>query len=129
MAACGSAKGLSRLLFDHAQTARWKLITAGYCIEEVDRNIGKLRGAATNWTNLIRPRLDLTRSEIVLDRPIIFDKTKDRPVIFSAIGARAHFLVTSDTTDFAHVLGISVYGVQVRTPRMFLIEMDVISAD
>lgn len=63
----------------------------------------------------------------VLDRPIVFDATKDKPVILSAIGCDADYLVTSDTTDFAHILGTVVYGVRVRTPKSFLVEMGVVA--
>jgi len=62
----------------------------------------------------------------MIDRPIVFDATKDRPVILSAIGSDAEYLVTSDTTDFAHILGTVVYGVNVRTPKTFLLEMGVV---
>jgi len=65
-------------------------------------------------------------SVYVIDHPIVFDVTKDRPVLLSAIGCGANYLVTSDTTDFAHVLGTVVYGVNVRTPKSFLLEMGVV---
>jgi hypothetical protein len=47
-------------------------------------------------------------------------------VILSAIGSNADYLITSDITDFAHVLGTTVYGVNIRTPKMFLLEMGVV---
>ena len=62
----------------------------------------------------------------MIDRPIVFDATKDKPVILSAIGCDAAYLVTSDTADFAHVLGTVVYGVKVRTPKSFLLEMGIV---
>lgn len=127
VAASGSARGLSRLLFDYAPKSGWQLVTAEYCLEEVERNIGKIMGATEAWKALVKPRLAIVPSEIVLDRPIVFEKTKDRPVIISAIGAKAHYLITSDTSDFAHVLGTAVYGVNVRTPHSFLIQMGVIA--
>jgi len=127
LAASGSAKGLSRMVFDGAGPMGWELVTAGYCLAEVERNVDKLPGAAAaTWTATIRPLLGCVPSEIVIDRPIVFSKTKDRPVLFSALGARADYLVTSDTADFAHVLGTSVYGVRIRTPLTFLKEMGVV---
>lgn len=62
----------------------------------------------------------------VIDRPIVFDATKDRPVLLPAIGSNADYLVTSDTTDFAHILGTVVYGVKIRTPKSFLLEVGVV---
>ncbi|MGH8021093.1 MAG: hypothetical protein ACREIA_22995 [Opitutaceae bacterium] len=56
----------------------------------------------------------------------MFDATKDKPVVLSAIGCDAAYLVTSDKAGFAHVLGTVVYGVKVRTPKSFLLEMDVV---
>lgn len=41
LAACWSAKGLSRLLIEYAPKADWRLITADYCLSEVERNVRK----------------------------------------------------------------------------------------
>ncbi len=126
LAACWSAKGLSHVLFDSCRKAGWTLITADYCVAEVERNVSKHPSGATHWNRVIRPLLDVVGSVYVLDRPIVFDATKDRPVILSAIGSGADYLVTSDTSDFAHVLGTTVYGVNVRTPKTFLLEMGIV---
>jgi predicted nucleic acid-binding protein len=126
LAASWSAKGLSHVLIDYAPKAGWRLITADYCVTEVERNVLKHPSGATRWNRAIRPRLEVVGSVYVIDRPIVFDATKDRPVILSAIGSDADYLVTSDATDFAHVLGTIVYGVNVRTPKTFLLEMGVI---
>jgi hypothetical protein len=102
-------------------------VTAEYCIAEVRKNVSELPGlAAQVWESQIYNKLDLVPSEIVIDRPIVFPVTKDRPVIFSALGVEAAYLITSDTADFAHVLGSSVYGVRVRTPMTFLTEVGLI---
>ena len=126
LAACWSAKGLSRLLVEQASRAGWMLVTADYCLSEIEKNVHKHPAGATDWTRIVRPRLKPVDSVFVLDRPIVFDTTKDRPVILSAIGSGADYLVTSDTTDFAHVLGTVVYGVKVRTPKSFLLEVGVV---
>jgi predicted nucleic acid-binding protein len=126
LAACWSATGLSHVLVDHGSKAGWKLITADYCVAEVERNVLKHASGAARWNRIIRPLLDVVGSVYVIDRPIVFDATKDRPVILSAIASGADYLVTSDTTDFAHVLGTTVYGVNVRTPKTFLLEMGIV---
>lgn len=126
LAACWSSKGLSRLLIEYAPKAGWKLVTADYCISEVEKNVLKHPAGAADWKRLVRPRLESVGSVYVIDRPIVFDATKDRPVILSAIGSAADYLVTSDTTDFAHLIGTVVYGVNVRTPKSFLQEMGVV---
>jgi predicted nucleic acid-binding protein len=126
LAACWSAKGLSHILIGHSPKAGWTLITADYCVAEVERNVMKHPSGAARWNRIIRPALEVVGSIYVIDRPIVFDATKDRPVILSAIGSEADYLVTLDLLDFAHVLGTTVYGVNIRTPKTFLLEMGVV---
>jgi len=127
LAASWSRTGLSRLLVEYAPKGGWQLITADYCLAEVEKNVVKHRAGAADWRRSIRPRLSMVGSVYILDRPIVFDATKDHPVLLSAVGGNAEYLVTSDTTDFAHVLGTVVYGVKVRTPKNFLQEMGVVA--
>jgi predicted nucleic acid-binding protein len=126
LAASWSAKGLSHVLIHHAPKAGWRLITSDYCLAEVEKNVLKHPSGAARWNRMIRPGLDVVGSIYVIDRPIVFDATKDKPVLLSAIASSADYLVTSDTTDFARVLGTTVYGVNIRTPKSFLIEMGVV---
>lgn len=126
LAACWSSKGLSRLLIERAPTEDWQLVTAEYCLDEVEKNVGKHAAGAVEWRRLVKPRLAAVGSVYVFDRPVVFDATKDRPVLLSAIGGNAEYLVTSDTTDFAHILGTVVYGVKVRTPKTFLMETGIV---
>lgn len=95
-------------------------------MREVEKNVGKHPTGAADWRKVVRPRLKTVGSVYVIDRPVVFDATKDRPVILSAIGSNAEYLITSDKTDFAHVLGTVVYGVNVRTPKAFLLEMGLV---
>lgn len=128
LAASWSSKGLSRLQIEHAPKATWRLVTADYCMSEVEKNVRKHPAGVSGWTRLVRNRVESVGSVYVLDRPIVFDATKDKPVLLSAVGADADYLVTSDTTDFADLLGTVVYGVKVRTPKSFLIEMGVVES-
>ena len=75
---------------------------------------------------VIRPRLEIVGSVYVIDRPVVFEATKDRPVILSAIGCGAEYFITLDTVDFVHVLGSVVYGVKIRTPKTFLQETGIV---
>ncbi|MGD1030340.1 MAG: PIN domain-containing protein [Opitutaceae bacterium] len=126
LAACWSAKGLAHVLIEHGPRAGWRLVTADYCVSEVERNVRKRPAGPGRWRQFIQPRLELVGSICVLDRPIVFDSTKDRPVLLSAIGSGADYLVTLDKADFGHVLGTAVYGVKVRTPKTFLLELGVV---
>ena len=47
-------------------------------------------------------------------------------MLLSAVGTNADYLVTSDKADFGHVLGTVVYGVKIRTPKTFLLEMGLV---
>jgi predicted nucleic acid-binding protein len=123
LAASWSAKGCSQQLVAAARENAWDLITADYCLSEVERNVRRHRTGATDWRRLVRPRLRIIGSVYVIDRPLVFERTKDRPVLLSAIASNADYLVTLDTTDFGHLLGTVVYGVKVRAPRAFLAEM------
>ena len=57
-----------------------------------------------------------------LDRPLVFPKTKDRPVVVAALAASCDWLLTLDETDFQNVIGSQVYGLKVRSPGQFLID-------
>ena len=101
-------------------------MTADYCLAEGERNLTKHASGAARWNDNIRTALEVVGSIYVLDRPIVFDAAKDRPVLLSAIGSGAEYRVTLDTPDFAHVLGASVSGVKIHTPKTFLLEMGMV---
>lgn len=121
LAACGSTKGSSRVLFHHAPNLDWTLTTSPYIINEVVHNLPKLEAKATaDW-------IDLRRSLVVVDDvltvnlPVIFKASKDRPVLFTAL-AWTHTLLTLDRKDFSDLLGGDFYGLRVRLPHEFLRE-------
>jgi predicted nucleic acid-binding protein len=122
IAAAGSDKGLPRFIFEHGRRCGWEFVTSLYCEEEVNRNISKVDGSAF-WLAGIRPHLVIHATEIVLDYPLVFEATKDRPVIISALGSQATYLLTLDHGDFATLLETEVYGMRVRLPLPFAREM------
>lgn len=123
LAASGSAKGASRLLVTEAAAQDWELLSSDYCAEEAQRNLPKLgRTAAAAWKAAIAPRVRLICASLVLDKPLLFPKAKDRPVVITALAAGAEWLLTLDETDFHGKLGPEVYGLRVATPGEFLIE-------
>ena len=122
LAAAGSAKGASRFVFDEAHANGWILLTAAYCLEEAERNVGKIGPKApAALSDLIIPRLSLVPTELAFDKALVFPKAKDRPVLLSALGAEADCLLTLDEEDFQKVIGSHVYGLEVSTPGLFLI--------
>lgn len=123
LAAAGSAGGASRFVVTEATAQGWALVTADYCGEEVRRNLLKLVSSAPNtWERVISPTLEVTPVRLTLDRPLVFPKVKDRPVVISALAARCAWLLTLDETDFHGNLGREIYGMRIATPGEFLIE-------
>jgi len=53
---------------------------------------------------------------------LVFPKAKDRPVVITALAARAVWLLTLDEGDFHTKLGRGVYGLSIATPGEFLVE-------
>lgn len=122
IAAAGSARGLPRHLFVFGRRSGWEFVTSLYCEEEVNRNIHKI-GDATFWLAEIRPNLRIHATELVLDYPLVFEATKDRPVVISALGSEANYLLTLDRSDFAALLETEVYGMRIRLPLSFAREI------
>lgn len=123
LAAAGSARGASRFLIREAAAHEWELVSSDYCAEEMRRNLSKVgRGAAGAWRREIRPRLRLVRASLSLDKPLVFPKAKDRPVVITALATRCDALLTLDEGDFHQKLGREVYGLRLATPGEFLLE-------
>jgi hypothetical protein len=62
------------------------------------------------------------RASVALDKPLVFPKAKDRPVVITALAVRAEWLLTLDATDFHGRLGREVYGLRIATPGEYLLE-------
>jgi hypothetical protein len=56
---------------------------------------------------------------LTLDRPVIFQAGKDRPILFGAL-AWSDVLLTLDRSDFSGLLGGEFYGLNVLKPGTFL---------
>ncbi len=119
LAACGSATGASREIFNRATANEWSLVVTPYVIEEVLYNLPDLpRSASRDWAHL-RPELRLMDDVLTLDRPAVFEPAKDRPILFSAL-AWADVLLTLDQEHFGDWIGRSFYELQILRPGTFL---------
>ncbi len=119
LAASGSATGASREIFRRASANAWVLISTPYVIEEVVRSLPSLPPAATaDWARL-RPALLLVDDVLTLDRPAVFERAKDRPILFSAL-AWADVLLTLDRGDFDELMDTTFYGLLILKPGAFL---------
>lgn len=100
------------------------MVTADYCVDEVRRNLFRLiPGAPNTWRQTISPALEIAQVRLTLDKPLVFPKAKDRPVVISALAARCKWLLTLDETDFHGNLGRDIYGMRIATPGEFLMEL------
>lgn len=123
LAAAGSGRGASRFVITEATSLDRELISSDYCAEETRRNLPKLGATAAKvWKTQIAPRVRFVRSDVALDRPLVFRKAKDRPVVITALASRSDWLLTLDEGDFHAKLGREVYGLRIATPGEFLLE-------
>lgn len=119
VAASLSATGASHEVFNHAASRGWRLIVSPWVLREVRDNLAdKPLDAARAWL-LLRGKATMENDELIFDWPIVFEASKDKPVLFSAL-ACADVLLTLDRRDFRDLLGKTIYGLRVLTPGDFL---------
>jgi predicted nucleic acid-binding protein len=122
LSACGSEKSLSRLITEIAPQRGWRLISASYCRAETSKNLGKLGpAAALKWPDM-QSKVEWVPNALTSRKPLLLTASKDKPVLISALAAKCEVLLTLDKGDFGILLGTTVYGMRVNTPRDFLIE-------
>jgi len=121
LSACGSGKSLSRLITEIAPERAWYLVSASYCRAETSRNIGKLGAdASLKWADL-QTKIEWVSNALTSKKPLLLTASKDKPVLISALAAKSDVLLTLDKGDFGLLLGTTVYGMRVSTPRDFLL--------
>lgn len=124
LSACASAKGASRFIIEEAKAQSWQLISAHYCREETRRNLHKIGEHAEDFFDKhLNRRMDWRVDALTSAGIILFDKAKDRPVLISALAVKPSVLLTLDQADFHDRLGTQFYGIDIRTPGEWLMEM------
>jgi predicted nucleic acid-binding protein len=119
LAASASATGASREVFHKASANGWILVATPYVIEEVLHNLPDFPPAVSaDWASL-RPMLEIMDDVLTLDRPVVFEVAKDRPILFSAL-AWADILLTLDRGDFGGLMEKPFYDLLVLKPGNFL---------
>ncbi len=121
LSTCGSGKSLSRLIMEIAPDRGWHMISASYCRAETSKNIGKLGAEATLIWPDMQSKVEWVPNALTSRKPLLLTASKDKPVLISALAARSEVLLTLDKGDFGLLLGTTVYGMRVNTPRDFLI--------
>jgi predicted nucleic acid-binding protein len=119
LAAAGSAHGASREIIRRAIPNAWTLLTTPYVLEEVARNLPFLASGAQSGWPTIRASLAFVPDVLTVNLPVVFDKAKDRPILFSAF-AWSDVLLTLDRADFSNLLGTQFYGMPILRPGAFL---------
>ncbi len=115
---------MSRLITEIAPERGWRLISASYCHAETSRNIGKLGvDANLKWPDL-QTKIEWVPNALTSKKPLLLAASKDNPVLISALAAKSDVLLTLDKGDFGLLLGTTVYGMRVSTPRDFLLAAD-----
>ena len=118
LAASGSHIGAARIIIENARAYGWVLLASPYVLAEVDKNISKLgKSAPPEWAKL-KSSLIVVPDVVSAGRVVVFDPTKDRPILLTAF-ARAQALLTHDVGDFAK-LGGYFHGLEILTPGEFL---------
>ena len=121
IAASLSGTGASREVFNHAARQGWRLVISPWVLREVGDNLAdKPPDSARAWAAL-RAKAIVEDDELTFDWPIVFEASKDKPVLFSAL-ACADVLLTLDRRDFRDLLGQTIYGLRILTPGQFLRE-------
>jgi hypothetical protein len=109
-------------LIRQAKSQKWVLVSTDYCADEARRNLAKVgHSAAGAWSSIVSPAVEFVAVRFALDRPLVFPKAKDRPVVISALAAQCAWLLTLDEKDFQGNLGHQIYGTAISTPGKFLV--------
>jgi predicted nucleic acid-binding protein len=119
LAAAGSDAGASRQIFRLSVANEWALIVTPYVLAEVEISLSNLLPQGPlDWLQL-RPMLTVRDDVVTLDRPVIFEPAKDRPILFGAL-AWADVLLTLDREDFGALMDQTFYGLSILRPGVFL---------
>lgn len=119
LAAALSTNGASRQMFRLAPSQGWELRVSPWVLREMEVNLaGKPKSATDTWLEL-REKVFVEDDVLTFEWPLIFNVTKDKPVLCTAL-ACADVLLTLDRRDFGPLIGQTVYDLLVQTPGEFL---------
>lgn len=96
------------------------LVSSAYAVEEARRNLDisfqkeRLDKLLTRLTQILPHHVDLDLPKDVEIRE------KDKPILLSAISAKADFLITGDVRDFGKFYGKKIGGVTIIPPSEYL---------
>jgi hypothetical protein len=109
---------------DEATEHRWQLGSSKYCREETLRNLPKIgEEAVAYFANTLSKRMQWVSDAWSSENILLYSKAKDKPVLLGALATRSDYLLTLDRVDFEGRLGKQFYGMSIRTPGDWLLEM------
>ena len=96
------------------------LVSSAYALEEARRNLNTDPQKERLEKLIIRLK-DIDPFHVKLDLPEnIIIREKDKPILMSAIAAKADFLITGDVRDFGKFYGTKIRGVMILPPSEYL---------
>ena len=95
-------------MIDAAPLNGWTLIVNSWVVGETNRNVHKLSAQAPREWLAIRPRLHRVRNVLAIGKPVVFQPTKDRPVIgnslnIAVVECQARFFTQRHKFFLAHI--------------------------
>ena len=97
----------------------FQLVTSSYALLEAERNIALKQPSASDRLRLLVSRIEITGAQGHMNSDHGLPP-KDQPIFSSALGSGCSVLLTGDITDFGHLMGQAVEGIEVLTVSMFL---------
>jgi predicted nucleic acid-binding protein len=115
--------GTCRALLEFGRTAKARLLTSDYAWAEAQRNLALKNPASSDYLRREVRRLVTVVAPRARTRELSASLAeKDRPVLTAAITLDCTHLITGDRRHFGELLGTTVHGVQILTPRQYLEE-------
>ncbi|MBW4533381.1 MAG: PIN domain-containing protein [Pleurocapsa minor HA4230-MV1] len=91
-------------------------VTSPYAVEEARKNLQLKQFGSLEIFELLLTTVTIS-NKLVLDLPVTI-KSKDIPILGSAIAQQCTYLLTGDKRDFGLFFGKTIAGVMVVSPRL-----------
>jgi len=85
LAAALAETGASRRVFDRAAAQGWVLVVSTWVLREMRDNLVDKPPLATSAWLALRVKVVVEDDELTFDWPLLFDVTKDKPVLLTAL--------------------------------------------
>ncbi len=107
---------LIKLLQQHGQC-----VTSPYAVEEARKNLQLKKFGSLEVFESLLTKVTVS-NKLILDLPVTI-KSKDIPILGSAIAQECTYLLTGDKRDFGFLFGKTVGGVIVVSPKLLAEEL------